>query len=164
MQKFCNRLLMPAVSLLSVLCICAGPGHTQGAPVSVSDSQVNAITSGCAGGATSAACLTAIKVLVEDLRITNSGVTLSTVIGSIAAKIADMSNKSITGSVANFNKEMAAAALRAVASFARSNELGRLANTMHAMAKNVSNGVEIDLGAIASGAGTIVEDNDASPS
>lgn len=164
MQNFCNRLLMPAVSILSVLFICVGPGHTQDAPVSVSDAQIGAITSGCGSGASSAACLTAITALVEELRITNSGATLNTVIGSITANIADMSNRSITGSVANFNKETAATALRAVASFARNNELTPLANTVLAMAKNVSNGVEIDLGAIASGSGVDVEDKDASPS
>lgn len=164
MQKFRNHLLMPAISAMSAFFICAVPGHTQDAPVSVSDKQISAITSGCAGGASSAACQTAIQALVEELRTTNSGTQLSTVIGSITASIADMSNRSITGNVADFNKETAAAALRAVAAFARRNALGPLANTVLAMAKNVSNSVEIDLGAIASGSGVIVEDKDASPS
>jgi hypothetical protein len=132
------------------------------AAVTVSDAQISALASACAGGAASSACKTALQNLVATLKGA-TGATTALVIGTIVARVAQVSNAAIANpGVTTLNAAAAAQAVTALSALASSEGLTSLATTIAAVGSNVANGVTVDLTAVASGSGNAIPSNPAS--
>lgn len=135
------------------------PLQAQDVAVEVSEAQIATLVNACSRPTS---CAPAMTGLIQALRRANPDTALSTLIGSITAVVAERSNRAISGSTA-FDVAAHSEALTALASFAREQDFGPLSSTVSAVALNVANRLPIDLGAIASGAGASVIDQEASP-
>lgn len=145
------------------LWISTAVAYAQEAVVVISDGQIANLASACSGGAASSNCQAALKSLLATLGIANPGVPISTVVRTLASKVAEQSNANIARPGIAFDAASAAQAMSALADFATSAGLSSLANTIAAIAANVENGVKMDLTAISSGAGIAIPAKTASP-
>lgn len=147
-----NRLLAAAFSVMTAFTLGTDMASAAGSAVTVSDSQIAAMVAQCNGGATAPACITAVEALVADLAAANPGVAVDTIMGSIASKVAEASNTAIANPAStSFNAAAAAAAMTALSSYAGSSGFSSLASTIVTVATSITNAINVDLGAIASG-------------
>ena len=169
MTQIRKSILVASVSMFMAMSPSAGPLFAETTPtettdvaVVVSEQQIADVAAACAAGPESAECMAALSALVDALTAANPNVSLSTIIGSIAAQIASQSNAAISGAL-TIDATALGAALSALSSLAGSKGLTDLVATLLAVAENVTNGISVDLGAIASGSGISIGDVNASP-
>jgi hypothetical protein len=154
-----NRVFVQRV-LLGVACLGPLPElQAQDVAIAVAPAQISVAINACR---VRSDCAAAVLALLEDLLRANPATPLATVIGSIAAVVAEQSNSAI-GLQTTFDVAANAAALNALASYARSKNLPDLSTTVSAVALVVANRLPIDLGAIASGTAAGLLDQQASP-
>lgn len=154
-----NRVIVQRV-LLGLACLGPLPHlQAQDVAIAVGPAQISVAINACR---LRSDCATAMLALLEDLQRANPDAPLATVIGSIAAVVAEQSNSAISLQTP-FNAAAHAAALNALASYARSKNLSDLGTTVSAVALIVANRLPIDLGAIASGTPAGLLDQQASP-
>lgn len=154
-----NTLSFRILGLILACNLSPAPLGAQEAAVEVSPAQIANLVNGCRSPSS---CTAELGKLISALQSRNPNTALSTLIGSVTAVLAERSNGAIREGTA-FDVAANSQALTALAGLARSQNFGPLSTTVSAVAANVSNRLPIDLGAIASGAGANVIDQEASP-
>ncbi len=162
-REYTLAVVLSAATLLPMTTYAENAPAASDVAIAVTNAQIADVAAACVGSAAAAACTTALQNLITALKAANPNASVDSVIGTIAARVAQASNAAIANPALAFNAAAAAKALTALASYADSQGLTALSTTIGAIASNVENKVSIDLAAIASGSGNAIPANPASP-
>lgn len=159
--------LLLTVGSVSVQILTAPAASAQTAGVGdisilVPDADIAKLEIACKTTAIAGSCGAAMQAVIAALKVANPTVTVSTIIASIASKIAFESNSGVSGAK-EIDPVALSSALSALADIATSNGLTALQSTVLTVAKLVAASEQVDLKAVASGNTYTLGDTVASP-